>query len=459
MLPASLCINGSSTISKTILGGRESIVSSQPCNMSGLTNLDAGRGDPVARDFDEVRGAVSQPLPASRYTATLLQLTDDAMSGIAIGQLARRVLNASSRVLRAHAGHVLKVDSGGQVMSVLASRGLTMVVPRATLDDGNAAARLLESGAPMLAVSDYDTGEFAEGALLKEAGMRSGLTALIRGTEAPFGFVSLYAREPRSWATEDTEFLQLAANVLSIAMATKVASNDRRVLMCRLVRAREEERKRIAVEIHDDAVQVMTAVHLHLSPLIGHLEGQEYKREGRQVQETVRLTIGRLRRLLFQLIPPELQLLGLASSLRLLLEILQEESGVRWELDDRLNDEPAPATALVAYRIVQEALGNVRKHAGASKVRLRVASGEGGVDVRIEDDGCGSSPATQHEPGHLGVVGMGARAEMSGGRLRVRSVPGRGTIIEFWIPNPGSGELSDVTAVTDTTPMPAYGET
>ena len=305
-------------------------------------------------------------MPASRYTATILRITDDAMSGITIGQLARRVLNASTRVLRADAGHVLEVDSGGRILRVLASRGLPLGIARST-DDENVAVRLVESGAPMLAVSDYDTGEFAEGAVLKEAGVRSGLTALIRGTEAPYGFVSLYAREPRSWATEETEFLQLAANVLSVAVATKVASDDRRVLMCRLVRAQEEERKRIAVEIHDDAVQVMTAVNLHLSPLIEHLEGQEYKREGRQVQETVRLTIGRLRRLLFQLVPPELQLHGLASSLRLLLVTLQEDSGVRWELEDRLIDEPAPAAALVVYRIVQEALGNVRKHAGASR--------------------------------------------------------------------------------------------
>jgi signal transduction histidine kinase len=340
-------------------------------------------------------------------------------------------------------------------MSVLASRGLPMVNAKSTLDEGDIAARLLESGALMLAVFDYDTGEFAEDDVLKEAGVRNGLTALIRGTEAPYGFLSLYAHEPRAWAAEETEFLQLVANVLSVAVATKAASDDRRVLMCRLVRAQEEERKRIAVEIHDDAVQVMTAVNLYLSPLIEHIEGQEYKRQGRHVQETVRLTIGRLRRLLFQLIPPELQLHGLASSLRLLLETLQEDSGVRWELEDRLIDEPAPPAALVVYRIVQEALGNVRKHAGASNVRLRVASGEGGVDVRIEDDGCGWSPATRHEPGHLGVVGMGARAEMSGGRLRVRSVPGHGTIIEFWIPISGSNELSAVTAVTDTIPAPA----
>ena len=412
------------------------------------------RRERVAREDAASRGTGDRAISSSRYTATLLQLTDDAMSGIAIGQLARRVLNATSSVLRADAGHVLEVDSRSGVLSVLASRGLPMVVPKATLDKGNAAARLLDSGAPVLAVSDYDTGAFAGGPILKEAGVRSGLTALIRGAEAPYGLVSLYAHEPRSWAAEEIEFLQLAANVLSVAVATKVASDDRSVLMCRLVRAQEEERKRIAVEIHDDAVQVMTAVNLQLAPLIEHLEGQKYRREGRQVQETVRLTIGRLRRLLFQLTPPELQRHGLASSLRLLLETLQEDSGVRWELDNRLIDEPAPAAALVVYRIVQEALGNVRKHAGASNVQLRMAPGEGGIDVRIEDDGCGASPATQHEPGHLGVVGMGARAEMSGGRLRVRSVPRHGTIIEFWIPIPGSGQFSAVTAVTDAIPAP-----
>ena len=344
-------------------------MSSQRFNMSGLTSVRARQGERVAHDSADSRGTGDPAIPACGYTATLLQLTEAAISGMAISQLARRMLNASGGVLRADAGYVVEVDSGGRVLSVPASRGLPMDIPRSTLDEGTAAARLLESGASMLAVSDYDVGGFAEGLALKKAGVRSGLITLIRGPEAPYGFLGVYARDPRSWVAEETEFLQLMANVLGVAVATKVASDDRRVLMCRLVRAQEEERTRIAVEIHDDAVQVMTAVNLHLSPLIEHLEGEENKREGRQVQETVRLTIGRLRRLLFQLIPPELQLHGLASSLRLLLETLQEDSGVRWELEDRLIDEPAPAAALVVYRIVQEALGNVRKHAGASSVR------------------------------------------------------------------------------------------
>ena len=175
-------------------------MASQPFNMSEPTSLGAGGGERVTDDIANSRGTRDQPTPASRYTATLLQLTDAAMSGIAISQLARRMLNASSRVLRADAGYVVEVRSGARVLSVLASRGLPMVIPRSTLDEGNAGARLLESGAPMLAVSDYDLGGFAKGLVLKEAGVRRGLTALIRGTEAPYGFLGLYAPEARSWA-------------------------------------------------------------------------------------------------------------------------------------------------------------------------------------------------------------------------------------------------------------------
>jgi hypothetical protein len=83
-------------------------------------------------------------------------------------------------------------------------------------------------------------------------------------------------------------------------------------------------------------------------------------------------------------------------------EMRRHAQRVRWELDDRLIGEPAPATALVVYRIVQEALGNVRKHAGASNVRLRVASSEGGVDVRI-----GTMGADRHLQPHMNLVTSG----------------------------------------------------
>src|ERR1700722_11526974 len=113
-------------------------MSSQAFNVNGLTSLGADRGERVARDIAELRGTGHQASPASGYTGTLLQLTDDARSGIAIAELARRVLNASSKVLRVDAGHVLEVDSGCRVLSVLASRGLPMVTPKSTFDERNA---------------------------------------------------------------------------------------------------------------------------------------------------------------------------------------------------------------------------------------------------------------------------------------------------------------------------------
>jgi signal transduction histidine kinase len=428
---------------ETVTDGREPHARLQPSRMSGLTKVGVARGERVARDAVEVRRAGRPVAPPPRYTEALLALTDDSRSGITIGQLARRVLLSACVVLRTDAGHVLEVDASGTGMRVIATRGMSMMLAGAMIDPRHAAARLLASGDAMLAVDDYLTGGFTESPFLREAGVRSGITVMIRGMEQPYGFVTLYAREPRSWTAEETEFLQLAANVLSAAVATKLASADRRLLMSRLIRAQEEERKRIAIEVHDDAVQVMTAVNLQLSPLIDHLEGQEYKKEGRQVAETVRLTIGRLRRLLFQLVPPALHQHGLASSLRLLLESLEDDTALLWELDDQMTGEPSPTTALVVYRIVQEALVNIRKHARATHVLVRLVSSRGGVDVRIEDDGCGAGADVPPVRGHLGVAGMGARAEMSGGKLRVRSLPGLGTVVECWIPDGYSGDVGE----------------
>src|SRR5439155_7718736 len=95
-------------------------------------------------------------------------------------------------------------------------------------------------------------------------------------------------------------------------------------------------------------------------------------------------------------------------------------------------------TRLILYRIAQEALANVRKHAEAHRVSVTVEPSDGGYLVRIEDDGVGFDPASLEgsRPGHLGLTAMKERAEMSGGWCRVTSQPGRGTKVEFWMPAP-----------------------
>ncbi len=216
----------------------------------------------------------------------------------------------------------------------------------------------------------------------------------------------------------------------------KRAEEERAVLLSRLVAAQEDERRRIAEDIHDDSVQKMTAVGLRLEALRRRATDPEQLSMIDRLEESVGLAIGRLRHLLFELRPPAIDREGLAAALRQYLKDVRAESGIQTHLDDRLVSEPPSDTRMLAYRIAQEALTNVRKHAQASRVDVLLQPQDGGLLVRITDDGVGfeDSEGSDAVPGHLGLSAMRERAQFAGGRLRVLAAPGSGTTVEFWLP-------------------------
>ena len=216
------------------------------------------------------------------------------------------------------------------------------------------------------------------------------------------------------------------------------SDEQRRRLLSKLVASQEEERIRIAHDIHDDSIQVMTAVGMRLEVLRRRLHDPEDLRVVEQVAETVTSTIARLRNLLFELRPPALDREGLGAALRMYLT--GSSPTAVWELDDRLSREPPPEVRAVLYRIAQEALANVRKHARASRVAVALRDEGEGALVEVRDDGVGFDPgeAEASRPGHLGVISMRERAELAGGWCRVESAPGRGTVVRAWLPHEGA---------------------
>jgi PAS domain S-box-containing protein len=223
---------------------------------------------------------------------------------------------------------------------------------------------------------------------------------------------------------------------LSDVTDRRQAEWERRRLLADLVQAQEDERRRIATEIHDDPVQAMTAVEMRLESLRRRLSGPEETKALDEVAGTVRETVARLRRLLFELRPPGLDREGLAAALKTQLERLHGETGVRFELDDQMLREQPLESRTVLYRIAQEALANVRKHAEATAIHVTLADRENGALLRIRDDGLGFDLAAVDEerPGHLGLVSMRERAEMAGGWLRMAGSKGQGTTVEAWVP-------------------------
>lgn len=239
---------------------------------------------------------------------------------------------------------------------------------------------------------------------------------------------------------ERTRALQQSrAELEATLVELRRADGDRQRLLAALVRAQEEERARIAADIHDDSIQVMTAVGIQLGIIRGDLKGTPNEQAIREVEDIVRRTIGRLRQLLFDLRPPTLDREGLAATVKMSLRDLERLAGIRWELHDAMTHEPSPETRVVVFRIAQEALVNVRKHSQASRVEVFLGSREEGVIVRVRDDGRGFSRDDQEIllPGHIGLQAMRERAEMAKGWFRIDSALGTGTVVEFWIPQIG----------------------
>ncbi len=243
----------------------------------------------------------------------------------------------------------------------------------------------------------------------------------------------------------EVEAAQLATTAGSRARTFTIARDvtarhqveaQRQALLTRLVTAQEEERLQIANGIHDDSIQTMFAVKIRLHLLRAETQDQRHLDMLAQVDRTIDQAITRLRRLLFDLRPVALDQEGLAAAIRLYLDQMRTDGGPDYEVEEDLPGELSPEARAIIYRIAQETLANVRKHAQATRVTVSLAAQEGGVLVHIQDDGRGFlvAEATRPRPGHLGLAAMRERAEMAGGWLQVESAPGAGAAIEYWIP-------------------------
>jgi signal transduction histidine kinase len=218
-------------------------------------------------------------------------------------------------------------------------------------------------------------------------------------------------------------------------------SDDRQRLLGRLVAAQEEDRQRLAGDIHDDPIQVMAAAAVRLDMVERAAVGTPAQEVLERTAETVQQAINRLRNLVFELRPPALDREGLAAAIRQYMEHLADIE-IDVALQNDLSKEPTREIRMTAYRIVQEALTNVRKHAEASRVSVELRERDGGLATVVTDDGVGfraGADPTRPRPGHIGLQSMRERAEALGGWWRIESRPEGGTRMEFWLPDEGGG--------------------
>jgi signal transduction histidine kinase len=230
-------------------------------------------------------------------------------------------------------------------------------------------------------------------------------------------------------------FLLALARMGGLASEVALQSERKRVMQT-VLRATEQERLRLAADLHDGPVQELTALRYSLSRARTRVQrGQHEEAEALLADLEVDLGTGvsGLRRLMSELRPAVLDEQGLEAALRSQARAFEATSGVACDIRSGLDTRLPPELETVLYRVTQESLTNIGKHARASRVTVSLATEDGGVRLRIHDDGVGFDPLAARElvgDGHFGLAGTRERVEMVGGRMVVDSVPGEGTTVD-----------------------------
>ena len=260
---------------------------------------------------------------------------------------------------------------------------------------------------------------------------RSELAVPIKVKGAVIGVLDAMSDRLNAFDESDLAVLQSLAHQAGIAIENARLYEQAQQL------AVVEERNRLARDLHDSATQSLYGVTMFAEAAARLLTSGKIELAAdhmRQVRETAQEALQEMRLLIFELRPPILEKAGLAAALQTRLETVEERSGLKTEFDvERIGDLSTEIEEGL-YRIAQEALNNVLKHARAHKVTVHLCRDQQNVTLEIIDDGIGFDPTLMRGKGGLGLRGIDERAALLGGRLKVNSKPGHGTTLRVEVP-------------------------
>jgi signal transduction histidine kinase len=264
-------------------------------------------------------------------------------------------------------------------------------------------------------------------------GARTGLFAPLVARDRAVGVIAVHDKRNTSGRFSDGDLRITEIFSARAAVAVSLSERVARDTVRRVVAAQEAERKRLALELHDETGQALTSILLGLKAIGGAKTREEAKQAEADVRTLVVQALQDVRALAVELRPSALDDFGLGPALDRLAHTFSERSGIETTTETTLDERLPPEVETVLYRVVQEALSNVVKHAGAEHVSIVLAQRDARVAATIDDDGRGFDQADVREDA-LGLVGMRERLGLVGGTLEIESSPGSGTTVAAQVP-------------------------
>ncbi|MBM4445371.1 MAG: GAF domain-containing sensor histidine kinase [Chloroflexi bacterium] len=376
----------------------------------------------------------------------LFELSNALMSEVNLERLLALVVEIVSHETRADRVSLMLLDKSGQELAIKAAVGLPSDVVRTAMEKvgRGIAGSVAKSGKPILL-----NGEVEHKDRVVSGRTSSALCVPLAVGGRVIGVLnSSKTGEENRFTQSDLQLLSILAGQAAIAIenarlfqSVEIQQARLEELLRELLKAQEEERERISAEIHDSVAQWMVSASYHAqssSALILESKLDEAADELEQATRIIGQSIRELRRIVTDLYPPALTELGLQEALRQNIECFRKETGAQCRLRGGLTQDLSPVHQIVVYRVVQEALNNVRKHARASEVDINIGFQRGRFRVEIRDDGQGFKVRSALEAGlsegRMGLLTMKGRAEMLGGSLNIESSEKAGTRVTLTIP-------------------------
>jgi signal transduction histidine kinase len=248
------------------------------------------------------------------------------------------------------------------------------------------------------------------------------------------GVIEIHDKEGPDARFSDDDLRLAETFATRAAIAVELSQRVAQDALRRVVQAQELERRRLARELHDETGQALTSILLGLKPLEEALTEHPARAALAELREHVVAALQDVRRLAVELRPAVLDDYGLVPALERLIEAFAEQTEVRIDFHSALGDTRLPNEVETAlYRVVQESLTNIVKHANARNVSVSVARRNTAVAAVIEDDGAGFDPREVRGDG-IGLLGMRERLALIDGRLEIESRPGAGTTVVAEVP-------------------------
>ena len=370
-------------------------------------------------------------------------ITTIVTESLELEQILNGALDKVLEVTGLEAGLIFFLDKQAQELILAAYRGVSKEsaagVDRLKLGEGFC-GRVAQSG-ELMVVQDSSRDPRLTRLAVRQEGLRGQIVVPLKSKGEVQGVLAVATRESRQFLPEELELITAIGNQIGVAVENARLYKNMRFYVGQITGAQEEERKRIARELHDETAQALIDLSRRLDDLATSREQLPESAIGRleEFQELIDSILRGIRRFSRDLRPSVLDDLGLLPALEWLTANLMEEDGIKTELKVYGNRRRLPPEAeLALFRIVQEALSNIRRHSQASRVVTAVEFSEGKVRITVDDNGRGAElPGRTGDlatTGKLGLIGMHERARLLNGTLTVRSKPGKGTTVTVDVP-------------------------